>query len=224
MRLDHSYAIAVAVPMAHRMVRHAPGAPTTTETAFEYLEVGKIALVLARYINLLGYAARAHVDGNYRVLCVPIAAAAGLGELGRLGLLITPDLGPRVRLAVVTTDLPLAADAPVAFGVQDFCSFCLKCAEVCPSGSIDKGSPREHRGALKWRSEQDACYRYWRTAGSDCNLCVRVCPYAHPRGAAHDLVRWLTRRNHLARRVVLWADDLAYGRRPRARYPRPDWH
>jgi ferredoxin len=222
--LDHSHAIALAVPMDHAMVRHAPAAPTITETAFEYLKVGQIALVLARYLNLLGYRARAHVDGNYRVLCVPIAAAAGLGELGRLGLLITPDLGPRVRLAVVTTDLPLAPDEPVTFGVQDFCEFCRKCAEICPSGSIDKGDKRLHRGVEKWRSEQDACYRYWRTAGSDCSLCLKVCPYSHPGGPAHDLVRWLTRRNHLARRLALWADDLAYGRRPRATYPPPDWH
>jgi reductive dehalogenase len=210
--------------MEHEMVRLGPDAPTMTEMTRQYHESGKIAMVLARYINLLGYEARAHVDGNYRVMCPPIAADAGLGEVGRLGLLMTPELGPRVRLSVVTTDLPLVQDEPIAFGVQDFCTFCKKCADICPSGSIDSGDKTVHAGVEKWQTKQDTCYHYWRRAGSDCALCVKVCPYSHPANPAHDLIRWLIRRNHVARRVALWADDLAYGRKPDASYPYPDWH
>lgn len=53
----------------------------------------------------------------------------GIGELGRPGLIITPTHGPRVRLAVVTTDLPLMHDAPVSIGVQHFCAICKKCSD-----------------------------------------------------------------------------------------------
>ena len=222
--LSHTHAIALTVPMAHEMVRLAPDSPTTTETALEYLQAARIAMVLARYLNKLGYEARAHVDGNYRVMCVPVAVDAGLGELGRIGLLVTPQLGPRVRLAVVTTDLPLEQDEPITFGVQDFCRTCMKCADICPSTSIDKGEKLDHSGVEKWQSRQDTCYRYWRTAGSDCGLCIKVCPYSHPAGSAHDMVRWLIKRNPMARRLALWSDDLLYGRRPAARYPNPDWH
>lgn len=222
--LDHTHAVAIAVEMSLDMVRQAPDAHTTTETAYQYLEAGKTAMLVARYINLLGYEARAHVDGNYRVLCVPIAADAGLGELGRLGLLITPEYGPRIRLAVVTTNMPLAEDRPRPFGVQDFCSFCKKCADICPSGSIDKGDKRIYNGAEKWRSEQDTCYRYWRKAGSDCALCVKVCPYSHPTNLMHDTIRAVLENNHFARKAALWGDDLLYARRPKATYPPPSWH
>jgi reductive dehalogenase len=210
--------------MSPEMIRHAPDSPTTTETAFKYLEAGKIAMVLARYINLLGHEARAHVDANYRVMCVPIAADAGLGELGRLGLLITPQWGPRVRLSVVTTNLALAQDKAVSFGVQDFCSFCKKCADICPSGSVDRGDKDVFSGVLKWQTKQDTCYRYWRMAGSDCALCVKVCPYSHPANPMHNLIRRVIKKNHLARRLALWGDDLAYGRKPKTVYPYPDWH
>ncbi|MDJ0764122.1 MAG: reductive dehalogenase domain-containing protein [Myxococcota bacterium] len=222
--LDHPNAIALSVEMCHDMLCHAPDAAATTETAFKYAEVGKVAMILAKYINLLGYEARAHIDANYRVMCVPIAADAGLGELGRLGLLITPDHGPRIRLAVVTTDLPLVYDNPTPFGVQDFCTFCKKCADICPSGSVDKGDKALHAGAMKWQTKMDTCYRYWRIAGSDCALCVKVCPYAHPKNPVHDAVRWMIQRNHSIRRLALWGDDLAYGRRPNREYPLPDWH
>ncbi len=222
--LDHGYALAIAIEMSHDMVRHAPASPTTTETAFKYYEAGKVAMIVARYIRLLGYNARAHVDGNYRVLCVPIAADAGLGELGRLGLLVTPEFGPRIRLSIVTTDLPLVQDEPVAFGVQEFCSLCKKCADVCPSGSIDKGLKKEHNGVVKWRSEQDSCYRYWRIAGSDCGLCMKVCPFSHPDNLAHNAVRRLIRQNSLARKIAIYGDDLLYGRRPDSKHPLPPWH
>jgi ferredoxin len=221
--LDHGHAIAIAVRMDHDMIRHAPFLPSATETTRCYLEVTRVARALERYVQLLGYRARAHVPGNYQVMCVPVAADAGLGELGRLGLLITRRFGPRIRLAVVTTDLPLAPSPPARFGVQHLCTHCLKCADICPSRSIDRGPPREHNGVIKWQSERDECYRFWRTCGSDCGLCIKVCPYAHPASWSHDLVRRITAANPLARRLAVWADDLAYGRRPRRRFPVPRW-
>ncbi|UCD74180.1 MAG: hypothetical protein JSV91_10360 [Phycisphaerales bacterium] len=222
--LDHEHAIAIAVEMNHEMVRHAPKAPTTTETAFKYFEAAKIAMVVARYINFLGYEARAHVDGNYRVMCVPIACDAGLGELGRLGLLMTPRFGPSVRLSIVTTNLPLTQDEPIHFGVQHFCGICRKCATNCPSQSVDSGDRKFVNGAEKWQTNRDTCYRFWRTNGTDCAVCINVCPYAHPRTPLHNAVRWVVRRNSPARRVALWGDDLFYGRQPESQPPLPHWH
>jgi hypothetical protein len=222
--LDHSHAIAIGVEMSCDMVRHAPDSPTITETAFKYFEAAKIALLVARYINLLGYAARAHVDGNYRVLCVPVAVDAGLGELGRIGLLMTPRFGPRVRLSVVTTNLPLTQDQPVCFGIQHFCEICRKCATCCPSAALDSGSKAVRNGVEKWQTDQERCYRYWRLHGTDCAVCMRVCPYSHPSTLLHNLVRVAIRRSALARRLALAADDLFYGRRPGRCSTFPKWH
>lgn len=221
--LDHGWAIVIGVEMRWSLLRHAPAPAATVETAARYLEAASIASVLARALQKWGYAARAHVDTNYRVLCVPVAAAAGLGEVGRNGLLVAPRLGPRLRLAVVTTDRELASDGPVDLGVQDFCHICRKCATNCPPGAIDADSRRDHGGAEKWQTDRDRCYRFWRAHGTDCGLCVRVCPYAKPATLPHNLVRWLVRRNRFARRAALWADDLFYGRRPRTRGGLPEW-
>jgi Fe-S-cluster-containing hydrogenase component 2 len=222
--LNHNYAIAIGVEMSHDMIRSAPDGATTTETAFKYFESAKIALIMARYLNLLGYEARAHVDGNYRVLCVPVAVDAGLGELGRLGLLINPKYGPRLRLSVVTTNLELCQDTPVTFGVQHFCEICKKCATNCPSHAIDADDKKNCRGVEKWRSNQESCYGFWRTWGSDCSICVRVCPYSHPNTIMHNLVRRAVSRNRWARRLALLGDDICYGRRPQDRCGLPPWH
>ena len=222
--LDHQYALVFAVEMNYEMVKHAPWSEVVTESAFEYMEAARIATVVSRYIKLLGYEARAHVDQNYRVMCLPIAVDAGLGELGRMGMLVTPEFGPRVRLSVVTTTLPLLQDQPLYFGVQDFCESCKKCASNCPSGSIDFGEKKLIKGVEKWKSKMDSCYRFWRQQGSDCSVCLKVCPYSHPGTFFHNLVRRVIRLNPLARRLALWGDDLFYGRRPNRQFPQEEWH
>lgn len=214
--LDHNWAIAFTVEMDHATMRTAPAAPVVAESARQYVESAKIAIQLATLIRSLGYPARAHIDGNYRVIAPLVARDAGLGEIGRMGILMTPRLGPRVRLGVVTTDLPLSPDRPGEdLSVLDFCTVCKKCAENCPTRSIPFGERQALDGARRWVIDADGCFRYWNFVGTDCGRCMTVCPYSHPDNTAHNLVRWAIRSSGTARRGALWLDDLFYGRRPR---------
>jgi ferredoxin len=213
--LDHRWAVAFSVEMDHRKISHAPAAPVIEESAQQYVEAAKIALILAAWMRRLGYPARAHIDGNYRVIAPLVARDAGLGEIGRMGLLMTPYLGPRVRLGVVTTDMPLVPDSRGDdASVIDFCSVCRKCATNCPVGAIPSWDREVVDDGLRWAIDSETCYRYWNRIGTDCATCVRVCPYSHPDNAAHNLVRWAARRSGAARRAALWLDDLFYGRNP----------
>jgi reductive dehalogenase len=220
--IRHDYAVVFSVEMSHPMVHSAPLLPTAVETSVEYMRIASISICLANYIKNLGYNARAHLDGNYQVLATAVAHDAGLGELGRLGLIITPSHGPRVRTAVVTTDLSLIEDQPINFGVQHFCEICKKCAENCPSQSIDRGKKREVRGVLKWQSKMESCYKYWRSVGTDCSICLAVCPYSKPDTLYHRVLRFFINRNVLARKLAFFLDDLLYGKKPRHVH-KPDW-
>ncbi len=221
--LDHRYAIAFTVEMDFAMMGPAPEAPEVLETAKQYSEAAQIAVQLAAFIRQLGYEARAHIDGNYRVIAPLVARDAGLGEIGRMGLLITPQFGPRVRLGVVTTNLPLRVDSGEGDpSVLDFCTICRKCAENCPSRAIPLGERQLIDGALRWRIDAERCFRYWNVIGTDCGRCVSVCPYSHPDSLMHNLVRWEVRHSGVARRVVLRMDDLFYGRHP-AQRKAPAW-
>jgi reductive dehalogenase len=117
-----------------------------------------------------------------------LAIDAGLGELGRLGYLITPEFGPHVRIAKVLTNLPLVPDSPITFGVTEYCTACGICAQECPSGAISPDKERTfapspstipcgNPGALKWYIDGKKCLRWWITAGSGCTRCMDVCPY-----------------------------------------------
>jgi ferredoxin len=221
--LDHPYAIAFTVEMDHAIMGAAPGAPVVMESARQYVEAAKIAIPLGNLIRSLGYAARAHIDGNYRVIAPLVARDAGLGEIGRMGLLMTPMLGPRVRLGVVTTALPLIPDGrDEDTSVLDFCRICEKCADVCPVQAIPRGDRTEIDGALRWRLNADICFRYWNVIGTDCGRCMALCPYSYPDHWLHNGMRWAVRRSGVARRVALRLDRFFYGVQPPPKQP-PSW-
>ena len=219
----HDYAIAFTVEMDHRMMQSAPKGSAIMESAQQYLESGRIAVQVAHFIRKLGYEARAHIDGNYEVVCPLVARDAGLGEIGRMGLLMTPKFGSRVRLSVVTTNLPLLIDeAKNDFSVIDFCTKCKKCAEACPSQAISFNNQEIIDGVVRWQINQEACFTYWSTIGTDCGRCISVCPYSHPNNILHNLARKGIKNSSIFRTLALELDDVLYKRKPESK-PLPKW-
>lgn len=106
------------------------------------------------------------------------ATSAGIGWVGMNGLLISPEHGPRLTLATVLTDAPLAADPPFE---SSRCGACTLCRDHCPSRAITGaewsrcnpfvelvrlGECRGHKAAGR------------QVAGKpNCGLCITVCPY-----------------------------------------------
>jgi reductive dehalogenase len=220
---QHQFAIAFTVEMDKEMVSAAPQGSIVMESGQQYLESGKIAIQLGKFIRKLGYEARAHVDGNYEVVCPLVACDAGLGEIGRIGILMTPKLGPRVRIAVVTTNLPLITDQPLHdYSMIDFCIKCKKCADSCPSQAISFTDRENIDGAIRWQINQEACFGLWASLGTDCGRCISVCPFSHPDNFLHNMVRAGIKNSSVFRVAALKLDDVFYGRKP-AIAKMPEW-
>jgi len=221
--LKHKFAIAFTVEMDFEFTTTGPQAPIVMESGQQYLYAGAIAVQLAAFIRNLGHEARAHIDANYQVICPLVAKDAGLGEIGRMGLLMTTDHGPRVRIGVVTTDLPLMIDIKTDDHTMiDFCNRCMKCADTCPSQAISSEKRKNIDGVLRWQINQEKCFQFWCTSGTDCGRCMAVCPYSHPNNLMHQIIRFGIRNNFLFRRVAVKLDDLIYGRKPKPK-PIPVW-
>ncbi|MBW2311514.1 MAG: reductive dehalogenase [Deltaproteobacteria bacterium] len=217
-KVEHKYAVVFAMEMSFDMVGTGPHTPTAIESMGNYAKGAYIATQLASFIANLGYSATASHFRHYEALMVPLAVDAGLGELGRLGYLITKELGPRVRLGVVTTNLPLIPDKPVDIGVEDFCRICKKCAVTCPSKSIPEEKEQTVvNGLHRWKLNDETCFDYWGKVGTDCNICMRVCPWSHARTFPHRIILWFITRNKIARRIFSFMDDIFYGKKPKVK-------
>lgn len=169
------FAIAFGVEMAKEMVNRAPQMAAIIESSNIYIKAGVIGAQITAFIRNLGYEARNHMDGNYLLVAPLVAAEAGLGEIGRHGLLLNAEYGARLRLGVVTTDLPLTVDGPVKSGLGELCDACGLCVKTCPGKAI----PSEKKmidGAYRYQIDQEKCYEKWRAIGTDCGICLSACP------------------------------------------------
>ncbi|MEA2089673.1 MAG: reductive dehalogenase [Thermoproteota archaeon] len=175
--------IVMAVEMDVDGIATSPAVPAAAATGVGYSKMAFMLAGVGEFIRNLGY--EAIQCGNDTALSIPLAVDAGLGELGRNGLLITPQYGPRVRLCKIFTDLPLEPDKPIEFGVKEFCKKCKLCAEHCEAGAISMDDEpsfeiacrSNNPGALKWYVDVERCYLYWCENGVDCSTCIKVCPY-----------------------------------------------
>lgn len=219
----HSGAIAITVEMDHTMMQAAPRGSSVMESSEQYLKSGVLALKLAAFIREMGYEATAHIDGNYEVICPLVAVDAGLGVIGRMGLLMTPDLGPRVRISVVTTNIPLVySPSNPDRTTLHFCELCKRCAENCPAAAIPDGSPEKIDGTHRWKIDSERCYHFWTVSGTDCGRCMTVCPFSHRDNYFHRFIRWGIKNNLVFRHLAVKLDNVFYGRKPRIR-SLPDW-
>ena len=139
-----------------------------------------IAVVIADYIRQMGYSARAHHVLNSNMPIAPSLISAGMGEMCRMQLVLHPKFGARAKMAVITTNLPLAPDTPIDFGAQDFCRTCKQCARQCPAQAIPMDTEQiAFNGYLHWRIDVGRCANYRNRHGGVCGHCVEVCPQSN---------------------------------------------
>ena len=190
------WVVSIAIPMDLDLLSRAPTSLGDAATGLGYSHSAFTVASLAEFIRGLGYQAIPSV--NDTALSVPFAVEAGIGELSRLNKLVTPEFGPAVRLCKVFTDLPMAYDKPVDFGLVEFCRKCKKCAESCPSGALsfdDEPSfktrgPWNNPGHKAWFEDSYLCFQHWQQVDNGCGICLASCPYTKAAQAwIHDVVK-----------------------------------
>ena len=201
------YVIVLGFERGYEEISTSPDSVAGLGTGMGYSMMAFTAPTLAEYIRNLGY--NAIPTGNDTGLSVPMAIDAGLGQLGRNGLLVHPEYGPRLALAKVITDMPLEPDAPMDFGLTEFCEVCDICAKNCPSRAISLGdrsydgpTVSNNPGALKWYLDAEKCMRSWTDQGEDCSNCLRSCPFNIPPEKGFRLSRLLIRQTPLFNMVL----------------------
>ena len=193
-RVPHRFCVVLGVEMNFDLIECSPEPPSGVEVLRAYWTVGGIACTVARFIRFLGYPARAHHPRSFvgfppTILHTAAAIEAGLGELGRHGVLITEEFGPRVRLATITTDLPLPPGTRKRFGVAEFCENCHLCQEACQGDAIP-GEKTEVRGVLKYTLDPYKCLPHF-AKYDGCNLCVSKCAFNRRLGELREFIKGL---------------------------------
>jgi epoxyqueuosine reductase len=175
---------------------------------------GKLDAIVERLRNVLSapFQARVCVDTS-AIIEREIAAAAGLGWIGKNTMVLHPRLGSFLLLGEIVTDLDLAPDTPMA----DHCGTCTRCLEACPAQAFPTPYVMdarrcisyltiEHRGEID--GELAAKMGDWVFG---CDVCQDVCPH-NRRAPATNEPRFRADADHVRPRlddITAW-DDTAY--------------
>ncbi len=171
-RFEH--AICLAREQDYRKTQTAPGIEADLARFETYEILMKSCLKLCDYIRSRGYHAQLHDASDNSGAYIPLFVAAGLGQLGANGQLLSPHFGSRSRLMIVTTDAPVTYDKPVDYGVHKFCQECQVCVNRCPGRAITRDKVW-WRGVEKNKLIYDRCRPVFVTYRG-CGVCMAVCP------------------------------------------------
>lgn len=110
-----------------------------------------------------------------------IATHAGLGWLGKNGLIITKHYGPAVRLSTILTDTPFDCCTQVFLSR---CARCMECVTICPANAINpfEGSHKaDSQEIVNMQACIETCHELsMKNFGMEadiCSLCIYACPY-----------------------------------------------
>lgn len=196
--LAYTRAVSVGLRLDDTIMDAIAGHPTT-DYAEQYralnADLDRLTAAISAWIIKKGYRAEAVAASKIMdmdkllgaVSHKAIARMAGIGWQGKSLLIVSPEFGPRIRLATVLTDMPLMPDGPI----RNRCGSCTECTEACPAKAIrnvtavDGYADREE--ALFFDRCVNRTYENSLLPGIGariCGVCVRACPHGKKRKTA----------------------------------------
>ncbi len=181
------YAISYTIPLSDAIVDQIEDAPT--HTYFHHYRtinalIDQLSLRVGRILSKAGYRyipvpASQSVNGLQGIFSHKYAASlSGLGAVGKSGLFLSTENGPRIRLGTILTDCPFEERPEV---LPSPCGDCRLCAKACPAMAITGNAfdPQVGRDGIL---DAKACSDYMKKAyqhigrGVVCGICMQVCP------------------------------------------------
>ena len=171
--------IVLAMPVPDKVIEEATvGERESVKKAIrkEMERVGSKIMESLTKNGYVGVVPSGNIPSNAKQLrgLIPLKYAAyraGLGAIGKSSLLITPQYGPRVRLAAIVTNAPLTPDKPLNV---DFCGTCMVCEKVCVGKAFREG---RHDVEICWRAESEIGEQVPGLPYKLCPApCLKLCP------------------------------------------------
>jgi ferredoxin len=203
--LSYRYAIVVASALNKEMINRAAAVGVWNAAMLGYARVTAVTAQLALYIKSLGYETQTDNFFEYHSPMTPLAAAAGIGQIGRCNCVISKEFGNRMKIGAVITSLPLIEDAPVDFGMVEFCQACLKCAVDCPAKAVSFQGPEVFNGLLQWKHHDTKCMEMWMNLGTGCGICMSSCPFSQ--GVDPGLIAEMKGNREIIQKILSQDDE-----------------
>ena len=178
------YTIVVCQEMKKDKIDQAPDFEAGKEVMRVYGSLGLVVNDIARWLRKKGIRSHSNHPLGGLVNTPSLAGKAGLGWIGRNGLLITPEYGPRVRIAPVFIEHKYFefTDNRDHDWIEEYCTMCERCRKECPGEAIYTESVVlfdniDGIDTMRTCIDRNKCFPFFsKTLG--CSVCVKVCPFS----------------------------------------------
>jgi len=205
------WVIVFTVKMSEELIKRKTesGMPTGLSAAATGIAYGQARNTIDRlqnFLHVLGYQGLMGTWYNGLGIAPAFGVMAGLGELGRINRMISPEYGPLQRVFKMVTDLPLEPTKPIDAGIMNFCRTCKVCATECPSDCLSKetepywepAGPWNNPGHRTWYEDSPSCRTWWAVSTAGCSTCFAVCAFSKKnKSVIHDIVKIAIAKNKI---------------------------
>ncbi|MFX1479897.1 MAG: hypothetical protein ACFFCI_17400 [Promethearchaeota archaeon] len=173
--------IILGMEMKWEEIKTAPSINCSIEAFRVYSELGDVTIQLTEYLKEQGYKSEAHHPFGGKFLFPPHAVAAGLGIMGRNGLVITPEFGPRQRWAIISTDAEIPTRTKIDLqALIDYCKDCGACVRECKGGAAFEDPIYHENSPVITHIDRSKCIESL-INNNYCSYCLKICPQGNPR-------------------------------------------
>ena len=171
--LMYPNAIVLTLEMGKNIIETAPGPEAQQLNDATYAKLGHITYALSDFLRSKGFGTQvAHPYGSL-VSFSPLGQKAGIGWIGKSGLLITPELGPRQKISAIFTsieNLPIKRPDDYSW-IPNYCDICSKCVRACPENAMIERKNQNGEKETEFKSE--LCIG----CSQGCTYCIEDCPF-----------------------------------------------
>ncbi len=171
--IQYPFTIVLTMEMSNEILETAPGADAKDLNDTTYVKMAILTTKLSDYLRKNGFATEiAHPYGGL-VNFSELGQKAGLGYIGKSGLLITPELGPRLKVSAIfvsIANLPAKDDNKHAW-IPKYCDKCSKCVKACPHEALIE------KETCCGGNEIELIKKNCIGCSQGCTYCIEACPF-----------------------------------------------
>lgn len=170
--LKYTSVIVFILEMNEKIIKLGPSKKAKQLNKDLYTEIREKVEILSKFLNENKFKTKIAYP-NEKLINLPyLAQKTGLGEIGKNGLLITPELGPRIKIAAILTsieNLPFSKKHNEYNWISNYCNDCQECVKACKNDALIK----KDLNKVKIQLDDKKCI------GSEegCSYCIEKCPF-----------------------------------------------
>lgn len=170
--VQYPFTIVLTMEMDNKILETAPGDDAKDLNDTAYVRASILTTKISDYLRKEGFATEiAHPMGGFVNFSL-LGQMAGLGYIGDSGLLITPELGPRLKVAAIFVSI---ANLPINTGnehdwIPEYCKMCGKCVKACPENALVE---KDSCCGKEIEIVQKKCVG----CSQGCTYCIEACPF-----------------------------------------------